>query len=168
MPKASWVLSVAAVFLAVLTAGCSTSPRVYGESITQEQRFVLTDVDGQRVRMDDLLANNKVVLLNFWATWCPYCQREIPELMALQDRYRSAGFSVVGIDIGESAAKVKAYADNKQINYPLLLDRDNSVAGAYEVVGVPTSYLIRSDGKILGAFNTLTSGVIREIEKAIQ
>ena len=83
----------------------------------QRPDFGLKDIEGEMRDISEW--NGKVVLVNFWATWCPPCKKEIPAFMALQDEYGSQGFQVIGIAIDEEQA-VKDYADTIGINYPIM------------------------------------------------
>lgn len=110
--------------------------------------FTLTAADGTSLRLSDL--RGKVVLLNFWATWCPPCEAELPDLNALHRDYAEAqGFTVVGIDMEEAPADVRAFAEARGLTYPLLLDTDGVVTNdRYGVRSLPTSMIIDRDGVI--------------------
>ncbi len=110
--------------------------------------FTLTAIDGVTVRLSDL--RGKVVLLNFWATWCPPCEAELPDLNALHRDYAEAqGFTVVGIDMEEAPADVSAFAEARGLIYPLLLDTDGVVTNdRFGVRSLPTSMIIDRDGVI--------------------
>jgi len=110
--------------------------------------FELTSSDGQVIRLADL--RGKVVLLNFWATWCPPCKAEMPDLNALQRKYGAErDFVVLGVNDEESAADVTAFAQREGIAFPLLLDPDGRVIEKlFEVRYLPTSMIIDRDGNI--------------------
>lgn len=159
-----------AFFLVVLTAGCSNSGAaggVGGGPIADELRFTLSSPSGESVRLDDVLKNNKAVLVTFWATWCPPCREEIPDLIQLQERYGKDGFTVLGVDVGESAAKVSAFMGKTGINYPVVLDTQQTVAAKYRVVGIPTSLLMDSEGRIIGEYHSVSRGLEDAIKKAV-
>ena len=119
--------------------------------------FALIDLAGKTHRLADY--RGKLVLLNFWATWCPPCRREIPGFIRLQQRYGRQGLQIVGISIDNPEA-VARYWQEMKINYPLLLADDSTFAlmTAYGNAsgGLPYSVLIRPDGGIaavkLGAY----------------
>ena len=110
--------------------------------------FTLTATDETTLRLSDL--RGKVVLLNFWATWCPPCEAELPDLNALHRDYAEAqGFTVVGIDMEEALADVSAFAEARGLTYPLLLDTDGVVTNErFGVRSLPTSMIIDRDGMI--------------------
>ena len=110
--------------------------------------FELTASDGKIVRLKDL--RGKVVLLNFWATWCPPCKAEMPDLNVLQRKYGAdRDFVVLGINDMENAADVIAFAEREGIAFPLLLDPDGRVIkDLFDVRYLPTSMIIDRDGNI--------------------
>jgi thiol-disulfide isomerase/thioredoxin len=108
--------------------------------------FVLTGLDGQKWTLRDL--RGKVVLVNFWATWCPPCRKEMPDLDALYKKYKSQGFVVLAIS-DEQAATVKAFLVKHKVSYPILLDPGDVVHKRFDVIGIPKSYLYDRDGKLV-------------------
>jgi thiol-disulfide isomerase/thioredoxin len=106
----------------------------------------IQDVSGRRLTPEDF--KDKVVLINFWATWCPPCKSEIPALVRLQGMYREEGLQVVGIAVEDSARRVKDFAKQNGINYPVAMG-DETLKKIYGgVSGLPTSFLIGRDGRI--------------------
>ena len=114
--------------------------------------FTLTSLSGDTISMKDL--RGKVVLLNFWATWCGPCRMEIPGLVQLQSRYGARGLRVIGMDeISEDNANaVRRFYREFQLNYPVVLASD-SVGNLYGgITGTPTSILIGRDGRIYAEY----------------
>jgi peroxiredoxin len=99
----------------------------------------------------DSLARHKgsVVVLNFWATWCPPCKDEMPALERLYRENRSRGLVVLGIDQGESASVAGAFARAHGITFPILLDEDQRYASSYVSVGLPTTVVVGRDGRVV-------------------
>ncbi len=165
------LISTAFLSLLFFTAGCmgpsSRDSNAQAGRLEGDQMFVLKNLNGEEVSLEALLKRNKLVLLNFWATWCPPCREEIPELIKLQGTYQGRSFTVLGVDVGESAAKVSSFADKIGINYPVVLDQDNRVAESYRVVGIPTSMLIGSGGKVLGVYYGFTGQLVEDVKKAV-
>ena len=110
--------------------------------------FALKTLDGSQIRLSEL--RGKTVLLNFWATWCPPCKAEMPDLNALHREYGEArNFTVLGIDDEEGQADVAAFAKQNAIAFPLALDSDGAVtSNRYNVRGLPTSLIIDREGNI--------------------
>ena len=110
--------------------------------------FSLPDVDGEQVRLSDY--RGKVVMLNFWASWCPPCRREMPSMQRLYERYASQGLMVIAINQWEDEDLVFEFVGRLDPDpvFPILLDRESRVAERYGVKGLPTTYLIDRAGKI--------------------
>lgn len=110
--------------------------------------FTMKDVDGNQVSLSAY--KGKVVLLNFWATWCGPCKAEIPGFVRLQDKYRDKGLVIVGYSVDDTAEKAKAYAAQFKMNYPILLGEGREdVQDAYGPIwGLPSSFIISRDGKV--------------------
>ncbi len=90
-----------------------------------------------------------VVLLNFWATWCPPCRQEIPSMEKLYSTLRTKGFVIVAVDLAESRDVVRTFVKANKMTYPVLLDTAGSVGSLYGARSIPTTYIIGRDGRIL-------------------
>ncbi len=93
--------------------------------------------------------HGSIVLMNFWATWCPPCQEEMPALETLYRSDRAHGLVVLGIDQGESAAKAAAFAKAHGVTFPILVDADQRYATSYVSVGLPTTVVVGRDGHVV-------------------
>lgn len=128
----------------------------------------LADLEGKPLTWDAL--KGKVILVDFWATWCVPCRKAMPELQALHDTYRSRGFSVVGISIDEgkdAARKVKKFVDAKKITYPVGIDREKSPAWErFRVKAVPAAFLVDQEGRIVAQW-TGSAADVRELEEKL-
>lgn len=112
----------------------------------QSEDFTLTDLQGKIWHLRDL--KGKVVLVNFWATWCPPCRKEMPDLDALYNRFKDQGFVVLAIS-DEEAAKVSPYIAEHKISYPVMLDAGRKVNDAFVVEGIPKSFVYDRSGKLV-------------------
>ncbi len=112
--------------------------------------FMLPDLQGHTVRLSDL--RGKVVLINFWATWCYPCRAEMPSMDTLYRDYRDQGFEIlaISIDVKEKAVVV-AFVEEYRLSFPVLLDLRNVVGTRLQVGGIPTSYLLDKHGRIAGS-----------------
>lgn len=110
--------------------------------------FSLEDVAGNKVNLQETVKTSKKTLLVFWATWCPHCRNEIPELRRLNAEYRAGGLKILAVNIGETQKKVDSFIKQQGITYTALLDTDNRVASQYGVMGIPTNILLDSSGVI--------------------
>ena len=88
------------------------------------------------------------MLVNFWATWCPPCRKEMPDLQALYDKYKDQGFIVLAVD-DEEAAKASPFIAERNISYPVLLDHGRKVNEEFVVEGIPKSFVYDRDGKLV-------------------
>ena len=123
--------------------------------------FVLPDLSGKTVSLSELKGH--VVILDFWATWCPPCRREIPDFVNLQNEYGSRGLQIVGIALDEQE-KVQAFASQHGMNYPVLIGSDDVVRRYGGIDGIPTTFVIDRKGKIVGRFEGFQSKEIFEEE----
>ncbi len=112
----------------------------------QRADFTLVDLQGTSWHLKDL--RGKVVLVNFWATWCPPCRKEMPDLQALYDKYKDQGLVVLSIS-DEEAAKVTPFIAERKISYPVLLDPGRKVNDAFAVEGIPKSFVYDREGKLV-------------------
>ncbi len=109
--------------------------------------FTLQDLKGNQISLSDF--QGKVVILDFWATWCPPCVKEIPHFIALYEQYKDRGFAIVGISVDRGGISVvKSFARKYQVNYPILMT-DGQVDKAYGgIPSIPTTFVIDSAGNI--------------------
>ena len=109
--------------------------------------WTLRDLEGHTRTLQEF--RGQVVLLNFWATWCPPCREEIPDLVRVQDKFHARGFTIVGISLDESGVEaVRSFADGYHMTYPIVLGTI-ATARQYRVSGVPASFLIDREGRIV-------------------
>lgn len=108
--------------------------------------FALPGVDGAVIGPADFAG--RVIVLNFWATWCPPCRQEMPLLAAAQQQYGERGLMVLTVDVGEDADAVKTFLAQLGVRLSVALDAGGDVAQQYRVLGLPTSYLIDRHGII--------------------
>lgn len=128
--------------------------------------FKVKDVDGKTVNLADY--KGKVVMMNFFATWCGPCKYETPMFVQLQDQYRSQGVAFVGVQIDDDPALLKAFKDEYKVNYPLLLANDREdLQDAYGPFwGLPVTLMIARDGTICKRHMGLASKA--QMEKEIK
>jgi peroxiredoxin len=147
-------VSLAVVGLLFLSAGCSSTPKTVRAASLKPSKerkkapdFALKDANGQTVHLSDY--RGKVVLLDFWATWCGPCKIEIPWFQEFERQNKDKGFAVIGVAMDEDGWEaVKPFAQQRGINYRLLLGND-SVADLYGgLEALPTTLLIDRDGYI--------------------
>lgn len=108
--------------------------------------LALADLAGQRLGLSTL--RGQVVLVNFWATWCPPCIKEMPSMQRLHERFGKRGFTVLAVNMGETRAEVNEFLKRVPVTFPILLDHDGAVLKSWKVFAFPTSYVIGVDGTI--------------------
>ena len=107
----------------------------------------LKSLDGRPLRLEDL--RGQVVFLNFWATWCVPCRQEMPAMERLYRDYRGRGFAIVAVNYGESQAEIQRFAVELSLSFPMGMDAGGAGARAFAVRGLPVTYLLGRDGRIL-------------------
>jgi thiol-disulfide isomerase/thioredoxin len=124
---------------------------------TANLNFNLKDVAGADIALSRY--KGKVLLLDFWATWCEPCKVEIPYFIEFQNKYAKDGLQVVGISIDDTPAELKPYVEKMGMNYPVLQGKDHDdIQDAYgPLVGIPVTVVIARDGKVCASHAGLTS-----------
>jgi thiol-disulfide isomerase/thioredoxin len=128
-------------------------------SVLQEEKIApelkLRDLDGRTVRLSDY--QGKVVLINFWATWCPPCRAEMPDLIKLQREYAKDGLQIIGITYPpEQKARVRRFARRLKVNYPIVLGTRDIKAQFSSDETLPLTVVINRDGKV----SEIISGIL--------
>ncbi len=127
--------------------------------------FTLKTFDGKAVSLKDL--RGKTVLINFWASWCPPCRLETPDLVAAYQELGGSGVAFVGIGTQDDTDKLKQFVAENKVTYTILEDPKGAVSDAYNVLGLPTTVLIDSKGLVRKEFSGAVTKdqVIAEIKK---
>jgi len=111
--------------------------------------FTLEDMDGESYTLSDY--RGKVVMVNFWATWCPPCRRELPSMEALYQAFKNDPFTILAINQWESPDHVFSYMGQLEVfpSFPIIFDRDSAVSQTFGVKGLPTTVLIDKQGRVV-------------------
>jgi cytochrome c biogenesis protein CcmG/thiol:disulfide interchange protein DsbE len=150
--------TVVAILLALLVAGGAYSVlRHRSEEREQHIRalanrtpapdFSLTDLQGKPLQLTTF--HGKVVLLDYWATWCAPCKIEVPHLVELQKKYGPQGLQIIGISMDDDSATVKTFAHEFVVNYPIALGSAQLAQAYGGVLGLPVAFLVDRDGRIV-------------------
>ena len=141
-------LGTSLLLISGLVVGCSSAPKAQQHLDRKPAaNFTLSDASGAKVALSDY--KGKVVLLNFWATWCGPCKVEIPWFMEFNKTYKDRGLAVVGVSLDDDGWKsVKPYLAQKKIDYTVVVGND-AVSKSYgDVDSLPTTFIIDQDGRI--------------------
>lgn len=144
----TWIVVgvVAAVMLYVSFTGSSRFSPVGRGSAAPD--FSLTSLDSERqIALSDL--RGRVVLVNFWATWCQTCEDEMPAMDRLYRKLHPDGFELLAVSVGEQADDVRAFRDRLGVTFPILLDHDKRVSIEWQTFRFPESLLVDRDGTVL-------------------
>ena len=145
------VLAMSFLVAAMAMAGCSseynTAPSNAAEGSAPGNLapdFQLKDFDGRDVKLSEF--RGSPVMLNFWATWCPPCRAETPDIQAVYEEKRGQGLVVIALSIGEDGDTVRDYAERTGLTFTTGLDTDTAAAATYRIVGIPTHFFVDAEG----------------------
>ncbi len=162
MKRFAAVLSALAIILTTASAVSCAPPQTSAQTLRPTgwqignvaPEFSLVNSDGKLVSLSDL--RGKPVLINFWATWCPSCQLEMPYLQQVYNDWSGKGLALFAIDSGESPAKVREFFAANHLSLPVLFDFTGSTSDKYGVSAIPSTFFIDGSGVIkqkwVGAF----------------
>ncbi len=152
--KALWI-SLLWVALLFVAAGCV-------KSSSSSTDFSLPSLDGKTIKLSDF--RGKVVLVNFWTTWCPACVEEMPLLQAAYEEKASSGLVVLGIDMREDMATVQRFVNDNGITFPIVLDSSGEVSSSYNVYYIPHTVIVDADGNV----NRVKVGAFKDKEEILR
>ncbi len=132
------------LFISLWSAGAAAI-----DTAAEIREFHLPDLNGEMRSSDEF--RDRVILVNFWATWCAPCRREMPALNRLHQHLASRGFSVIGIHVGPDAALAESFLQKVLVAFPILIDEEMVLSG-WGVAGLPTTFLIGPDGETLARY----------------
>jgi peroxiredoxin len=105
------------------------------------------DIEGETHRLADY--KGRVVIVNFWATWCPPCRAEMPSMQRAWEALRDEGVVMLAVDVGEDEETIFTFTANYPVEFPLLMDRDSKTTTDWPVVGLPTTFIVDKDGHLV-------------------
>lgn len=153
------------VLLAALSLGSGVCAAALAPS-SPAPDFTLRSVDGQNLRLGE--QRGRVVMVNFWATWCGPCRVEMPHLNRLYEKYCSAGFVLFGVNVDEDTRNAATLAQKMGIKFPVLADADKRVSKQYDVSAMPSTVLIDRDGRVRHVHRGYRDGFEEMYEKQIR
>ena len=141
------------LLLLLLAVSPISSAQQAGKGLTllpdkpQAADFQLTDYDDKQHRLSDY--KGKVVIINFWATWCPPCRAEMPSMQRAWKQLEKEGVVMLGIDVGEDEDTIFQFTADYPVEFPLLMDLDSKVTNQWPVRGLPTTFVVDPQGRIV-------------------
>lgn len=108
--------------------------------------FDLVDIQGERHRLADY--RGRVVIVNFWATWCPPCIAELPSMQRAWEQLRPEGILLLGINVGEDRKTIEAFDQKHPVDFPLLVDADSTASDDWPIRGMPTTFVVDGQGRV--------------------
>lgn len=128
--------------------------------------FTLPSIGGPNLRLQE--QRGRVVMINFWATWCGPCREEMPHLGRLYDKYRASGFVVLGVNIDDDPRKAADLATQLGMRFPVLLDTDKKVSRLYDLGTMPSTVLVDRDGRVRYVHRGYRDGYAETYDKQIR
>ncbi|EFW37016.1 TlpA family protein disulfide reductase [Treponema phagedenis] len=120
---------------------------IYPKPMDIPEDFSVEGLKGGTIKADDL--HGKITLLNFWATWCPPCRAEMPSLEKMHKLMKGTDFQIVAVDVGESKSQVEAFISKEKYSFPVYLDESGTWSSIFASRGIPTTYVINKERKIV-------------------
>jgi peroxiredoxin len=153
----------------LLAAAAAATATLAAASIAPAQSapdFTLRSLNGPNLRLQE--QRGQVVMVNFWATWCGPCLVEMPHLNRLYEKYRSAGFVLLGVNIDEDSRQAANLANRLGLRFPVLLDAEKKVSRLYDLSTMPSTVLIDRDGRVRHIHRGYRDGYEATYEKQIR
>lgn len=159
-------LAISGVLCALLGAVVVVAPASALDAGAKMPEIGLKDLSGKTVDLSSLAG--KVVIIDFWATWCAPCKEELPELEKLHKKYGSKGLAVLGVSIDKEAGVVKPFLDKMKITFPVVHDAGHALAGKYAPPRMPSSYIVDKKGIVRYVHGGYRASDAAEFEKQVQ
>jgi thiol-disulfide isomerase/thioredoxin len=154
------LLAVAALAVAAAGANAAVTPSASAPD------FTLPSLGGPNLRLQE--QRGRVVMINFWASWCGPCRVEMPHLARLYEKYRGSGFTVLAVNIDESPQKAASLATQLGMRFPVLLDTDKKVSRLYDLSTMPSTVLVDRDGRVRYVHRGYRDGYEETYDKQIR
>ncbi len=157
---------IARGLVAFVIASASGAANAAAAPASDAPDFTLSSLNGPNLRLQE--QRGRVVMINFWATWCGPCRVEMPHLAKLYDKYRSAGFTVLAVNIDEDPHKAANLAKQLGMKFPVLLDSEKKVSRLYDLSTMPSTILVDRDGRVRYVHRGYRDGYEETYDKQIR
>ncbi len=158
--RTTLIILAGILFFVWTTVGCRSSQNKGG--LRPAPDFSLTDLSGRPLHLSDY--RGKVVILDFWATWCEPCKEEIPHLIEMQNKYGAQGLQVIGISMDDDEAPVRGFQQQFHVNYPVAVGSAKLADQYGGVLGLPITFVIDREGRIVSRHIGATASTVFEEE----
>jgi peroxiredoxin len=153
--------------IAALIIGVCIMPNALAEEIQgKAPDFTLKSQNGDNIKLSEL--RGKVILINFWASWCGPCRQEMPELDQLYQHYRSLDFTILGVNVEENSDAAKSLLKDIPVSFPVLFDNANTVSKLYKIKGMPSTIILDRDGNMRYMYMGYQRGYEQEYQKQVR
>jgi len=149
--------------IALVIFSCNAQALTIGDKAPD---FTLKSIAGKNLNLKEQRGN--IILINFWASWCGPCRKEMPALQVLQEKYQDLGFSVWGINVEQENQAGKRFLADLTLTFPIFFDAKNTLSATYQVAAMPTSVIIDRNGIVRFIFRGYKSGYEHKYAKAIK
>ena len=143
----------------------STPIQKVGESVLD---FQGKTIDGQVFDLKSVATKNKILVINFWETLCGPCRQELPDLERIYSKFRQDGFEIIGVFQNSPSMDVQKMVQKNSLTYPMVFDQTKSITRQFKIVGVPTTFVVDSNLKILRRHEGIDFGLEQFIEKELK
>ena len=164
-PARARVGSLRAIACAVFAVVAGTASSAIAPATTAPD-FTLHAMGGPNLRLKE--QRGRVVMVNFWATWCGPCRQEMPQLNRLYEKYKSSGFVLLGVNVDDDTSKAAEVATKLGVTFPVLLDTEKTVSKLYDLSTMPSTVIIDRDGKVRYVHRGYLAGYEDNYEKQIR
>ncbi len=141
------VIICGALYCSITSSSEKTQPLYPVPNSPPAVDFKLKDSDGNVYQLKQY--RGRVVIVNFWTTWCPPCRFELPSMERAYKQLKKDGVEILAINVGENADTIFTFTADYPVSFPLLMDIDSSVINDYPVVGLPTTYIVDTNGRLV-------------------
>ncbi len=128
--------------------------------------FTLKNLDGENIKLSEL--RGEVVMINFWASWCGPCRQEMPILDAMYEEYQDLGFTILGVNVEEDPNAARKLLKSIPVTFPILLDGKNAVSQDYNVIAMPSTFMVDRDGNLRYQHLGYLPGYEKEYERQVR
>lgn len=165
--RTSILIILLAAIIYTLYANLTKEDRKIAAVGQEAPDFILKDIEGKEYRLSDY--RGRGVFLNFWGTWCEPCKTEMPYMDNQYQKYKNQGIEIIAVNVGETDLAIETFAQQYDLSFPIVVDKDGEVQKAYGIYPLPATFLISPEGKIVDYIEqSLTEDMIKNYLERIK